>query len=312
MNASITLYRTDGTAVTLTDCIRFSHRRERYQPFDSLIADFLFNAANPQGFARAVFTLDGITLHDGSLREFSIRTEENQTAAHIVSRGFSEVLLQNQLVPGVHLNVTLASLMETYQLPHVTYESGISQLNYIYVKNNTPMWDAICAYNFKLNGGAPYVNACNALRVTPKSAAVPFVIAEEDVIATGCGGDTTTIVSRVDMADIDDTYGTFTRSNPDAAARGIVRVKQMLFDRQFLYEPDDALKFRIANSNRRLVSKTVQYRGYLGEDVEDTVAYDGFVNHRVSRIVITGDAHGVVTEDTFYFDSYCNVVPAAH
>ncbi|MCQ2434951.1 MAG: hypothetical protein MJ062_06910 [Oscillospiraceae bacterium] len=306
MTAHLTLYNADGTVFTERQCISFSLLKERYLPYDTLTAAVLCETVGMPNPVRAVFALDGVTLHDGIVRSCKTEQSKNRRLMQVTSRGFGESLLHNQLVPGLYFHVTLESLMTTYALPHLTYESGLSETNYIYVKESTAMWDAVSAFNYKYNLGYPYVTRCNHLRMTPKTGDTPIVLPQNNVTARSVGGDASAIVSRIDMADIDGTYGQFTMSNPRAAERGIVRVKQIPCDRQFLYNPEDALAYRIAYSNRRLTQKSVSYLGYCGEDLEDAVTLNGFVTGRVSRILLRGNQHGIQTTDTFYFDDFCN------
>ena len=119
------------------------------------------------------------------------------------------------------------------------------------------------------------------------------------------GGDCSEMISRIDMADAAGAYGKFTRSNPEAISRNIVRIRQILLDKQYVYDPQDALRWRIDLSNRRIRSRTLSYSGYCGEDIEDLVQAGEF-RARVSRIRITGDRNGIRTEDSFYFDPFCN------
>ena len=87
------------------------------------------------------------------------------------------------------------------------------------------------------------------------------------------------------------------------------RVKQILLDKQYVYEPDAALRFRIALGNRRVRSRSVTYAGYCGEDTEDLITVGEHFTARVSRIVLTCEKGCLTTADTFYFDDFCNVNP---
>ena len=308
MNATLTLHRQDSTTLTLSACLKFSLLLERYTPYSTLRASFVCDDTdNLSDVCRAVFRLDGRCLHDGIMRDFKIETAQNRRILHVTSRSFMEVLLHNQLVPGLHTNVTLYSLMNAYALPHITYETSVSATNYIYVKENTGMWDAISAYNYKYNHNVPYVNFSNYLRMNPKQD-TPTPLPVSSLVSFFEGGNTSAVLSRIDMADVDGTYGTFTLSNPDAAAREIVRVKQIAFDKQFAASPMDALRYRIALGNRRLKQKSVTYFGYCGEDIEDYITCGNYLSGHISRMRIIGTPQGVQTTDTLYFDSFCNPI----
>lgn len=304
--AMLTISTVDGRVLTVQECRQFSLLRERYQPYSLLHAVFLCDDTDYRGAYRIQFSLNGAALHDGILRKMQVQECKNQKELHIESHGFSEVLLHNQLVPGLYPNITLTDLMTQYALPHLTYESGVTATNYIYVKDNTAMWDALSAYNYKLNGNVPYVTVCNHLRVTGKEGADSIILPQDVLTDHVIIGDTNAMISRIDMADIDGTYGTYTMSNAEATAREIVRVKQILMDKQFLYDPMDALAYRLSLSNRRMVQERVTYLGYCGEDLEDMVECESVMAGHVSRILVVGDGSGVRTTDTLYYDDFCN------
>ncbi len=304
MNVTCICFHEDYTVSILQDCSRFLFLRDRYQPFSDLSIQ-LHTGSALKRTVRIQFFLSHILLHDGLVRDAACKKEAGQFTTVIRSRGFTSVLMKNQLVPGIYNNVTLNSLMETYQLPNVSYQENMQSISYLYVRDNASMWDSLIAYNYKLNGSFPYIRVPNLLCVVPRTGGTPVSVPQDAVLSTGTGIRTSEIISRIDMADAAGEYGSFTQSNALAAPLEIVRVRQILFDRQFAHAPDDALRFRLALSNRRFHSRTVTYAGYLGEDLEDAVTV-GNETARVSRIEIRGDADGVVTADTFYYDSFCN------
>lgn len=305
MNIRCVLHNPDGTEYTVSRCLRFTLLRERYQAFATLYAQFLTDEPL-EAPCEAVFSLDGLLLHDGCIEHAECVREAGHYVLRISSRSFTAALTRNQLVPGLHFAVTLQSLMETYDLPKITYDTSMPEINYIFVRENAVMWDSIMAYNYKLNGGFPYIRVPNLLCMTPQTGAEPVLLPADAVRSVSEGGNCSEMLSRIDMADLAGEYGRFTHSNPEAVSRNIVRVRQILFDRQYAYHPDDALVWRIALSNRRLRTRSVTYTGYCGEDIEDLVQL-GDLTARVSRIRITGDQNGIRTEDTFYFDPFCNL-----
>lgn len=293
----------DGSIRTMTDCLQFLLVRDRYLPNASLRLRTVLPAAMEEPVRIRLF-LDDIAVHDGSIQNWSCERKNGQLQAFIESQSFAAALMKNQLVPGLYTRVTLASLLETYHLPYITCEE-VPSINYIVVKDNTAMWDSIVAYNYKLCHSYPFVRLPNLLCMMPRQDENEIILPEHAILAEASGGSAAEMISRVDMADEVGEYGSFTRSNPEALRRGITRVRQILLDRQYLYNPYDALQFRIDVSNRKIHSKTVRYAGYCGEDLED-LASCSFVRGRVSRIVISGGSTGITTEDTFYFDPFCN------
>ena len=292
----------NGTETVLTDCIRFTLLRERYLPFSSL--SLTMRCGEMETPVRIRFLLDGRMLMDGIVYRADVSLQGGLRTLTAAVRSFTAALARNQLEPGVHYDVTLDSLMQTYALPHVTYQTGMAAVGYIYVKEHTAMWNAVSAYNFKLCGGFPYVRADNMLCVIPQLERDPVVLPEV-LLARGKQCSSGAVISRAVMASFDGVYGRYTADNPEAAAREIVSVRQMAFDMQFIYDPEDALRYQIALSNRRLNAETAAYAGYCGEDIGDAVTAGGKTAF-VGKIVIRGDSVGITTEDTFYYDSFCN------
>ena len=293
----------DGSITALHDVLHFSLLRDRYLPCASLAIRLLTAAQQPVPVAVRL-CLDGQPVHEGCVRKCTCILEKKQHIMQISSQGYSALLTQNQLVPGLYTQVTLQQLMETYALPHITYQD-VPGIRYVYVRENANMWDTIVAYNYKLCRGYPYIRVPNLLCMMPQTGTEAVVLPADRLLRRGICGETGGIISRIDMANAVGEYGSYTMDNPEAAARGIVRVRQILFDRQYAYDPEDALRFRIAVSNRRLNGQVLRYIGYCGEDLED-LAVCGDFSARVSRILITGDSTGIVTEDTFYADPFCN------
>ena len=143
-------YTENGQTVVRARCLRFTLLRDRYLPYASLQAEF---AAETGGIPQSVeFLLDGRIVFSGLVRQGSVRTESGLRLLRITARSWSEVLMRNQLLPGMRYQVTLASLMTDYHLPHMTYETGTGAVRYLWVKERIGMWDALIAYNYKLNG----------------------------------------------------------------------------------------------------------------------------------------------------------------
>lgn len=289
----------------LSDCLRFVLVRDRYMPDHTLDITMLAAENYTAMPLRVQFSLNGTLLHDGYVASAQYTKEKNQRVLRIRTKSYTAVLTQNQLVPGLYFDVTLSSLMTTYQLPHITYQQGSSTVRYVYVKENAGMWDTLTAFSYKLCGGYPYVRAVNELCVSPQTGTTAITLPADALLLRGTGTYAADMISRIDMADLDGTYGSYTATNAQAISRGITRVRQILMDKQFLYDPNDALQFRIACSNRKLENVTLRYIGYCGEDCEDLVTC-GSLTARVSKITVTCENGKLTTEDVFYYDDFCN------
>ena len=305
MTVSLTCTPADGTAYTLTKCLRFSLLRERYQPFSVLRAEFAAESPDAPLPQHVTLKLDGQTAHAGLIQRADICKKDGMTVLTVFAKGDGVALLRSQLDPGKYYSATLQSLLSAYTLPGVTYENVADTVNYINVDERQPLWEAVIAYAYKRSGGFPYVRVPNLVCVSPQTGQTAVTLPQNAVLARGNALDTADVISRIDMADLDGTYGSFTLTNAEAVRRGIVSVQNMRFDQQFLYAPPDAMQFRISRSSRRMLAQSVRYAGYCGEDIEDLIAC-GTLSGRVSRIHITGGPDGIITEDTLYTDDFCN------
>ena len=294
----------DGSAASFTDCLRFTLIRDRYLAYASMQIQLLVHETVPVPVNVRLWINEKL-VHEGMVKKCSCDLEQNMRIFRLTTQSYSVILTKNQLVPGLYTQVTLEQLMQTYALPHITYDD-VESIRYVYVKENANMWETIVAYNYKLCEGYPYIRVPNLLCMLPQTGTEAVVLPADRLLKASEGGEIGEMISRIDMANLVGEYGSYTMENPEAAVRGIVKVRQIQFDRQYAYDPEDALRFRIAVSNRKMFSKTVRYIGYCGEDLEDLAVCGDFVRGRVSRIVVTGDSSGIVTEDTFYFDPFCN------
>ena len=143
MNVECVLAFSDQRTVTLTECLHFSLLRDRYQAFAALSAQFFIDdfAELPDS---AVFRINGQLVHYGSVQKSECIREKGRLTIRFASRSFTYALLRNQLVPDVYFQVTLRSLMETYQLPKIEYDDRMDPVRYVVVKEN--------AYDRNLHG----------------------------------------------------------------------------------------------------------------------------------------------------------------
>lgn len=305
MNTVLTLRDADG-AYQSAQCLRFSLVRDRYQPYASLTACF----AEPTGRLprEAVLTVGGQTVFSGLIRTAAHSQQNGMRLLEITARSFSEALARNQLMPGMRSQVTPQSLLAEYPLPRLTCETGLEPVGYIYIKDRIGIWDALIALSYKHSGGFPYVRVPDHLCISPQPEENPVMLPEKRILRRGPVSDCGELISRIEMSDLDGNYGSFALDNPEAAARGVVRLQRMPFDMHYVNNPAMALAARIARANRRLAGEAVCYDGYCGEDLEDWAGIGSDFRAHVSRIVLKGDETGLQTEDTFYFDSFCNNV----
>lgn len=287
-------------------CVRFSLVRDRYMPYSTLHATIITERGLYYYPCKAEFYMNGVLMHEGIIEQMDSSFEECVPYLRIVSKGFSAALLHNQPVPGIYPSATLDSLMTMYDLPFVTYQEGVDASRYMYVKDNTSMWDMLTHYNFKLNGGYPYVTVPNHICVLPKTNPASFIVQSRQVIRSGEYADLKRIISRVDMADATGEYGKYSLENEEAIDCNVVRVKQITLDKQYLSDPEQALQYRIKCSMQKLRAQYYEYKGYCGEDLCDRVTVIGFGSAQVGRIELRGEGDDLRTLIYCYHDPFCN------
>ena len=225
MTPTLTLTDVSGSTLTEAVCLSFRLEKERYTPFTTLTARFLTSRSDFGNPASVAFRLDNQLLHQGVLDGLTMTKQKGMQTVQVSSRGFTSLLMQNQIAAGMLTGVTLQSLMEKYTVPGVTYESGITQTNYVWVKEGTSQWDAIVNYGYKYNQGYPYISGANQVRLT-RSETASITIGGDALLSTGCGLDYTRMVSHIHMADADGNADAFSLENADATARNIARHRQ--------------------------------------------------------------------------------------
>ena len=101
------------------------------------------------------------------------------------------------------------------------------------------------------------------------------------------------------------TYGKFQENDPNAAALELVRTKQLPLDRQYLYDPQQALVFRRKFAGRGLVSYYFDRIGAVAADLGDRITCSGIIeNAPITHIRMTGNQNGVRTRLEAYQDEF--------
>lgn len=309
-----TLILTDVSGALLTEavCTQFRFIKERYMPYTQLTAVFLADSAVFGEPAAAEFRLDGAAVHFGLID--TIRTEEQngQILLKLTSRGFTSLLCQNQMAAGTVTDVTLRSLMESYAVPHVSYEDGIDATNYVWIKEGSTQWDAIVNYAYKYNQNHPYISGPNTVRVTVPENPVCHEISETELTAKGSVRDYRTLLSEIHMPDISGDPDAYSLVNSVAAERNIARHKRISLDLQYASDPPACLEQKIRFSMRGFSAEYGEYRGFRGEELEDLIRFGASgAAERIGKIELTGKPEGVKTRVWIYHDGYCNLSETA-
>ena len=82
------------------------------------------------------------------------------------------------------------------------------------------------------------------------------------------------------------------------------RHKYIDFDREFLYDPQQALIFRNKISGKAKLCYYIEYSGYNGEDLTDTVSFKSIDTKKIGLVNIKGSPKGIFTRTGVYFDDF--------
>lgn len=289
-----------------TDCIGFTYSKEYYTPYTFLKGSFVVPEI-PAEITDVEFSVNGVLIHKGIIDYCKAEKNHMGNILTVNSRSYTSMLGQNQLVPGLMTQISLNKLLdENLSLPNIYHEDCPAVSNYIYVKENASLWEAVTNLCLKQNGRYPYIAHVNRIMFSLPASPETVILAEGDgrVISHGRTADYSKAVSDIHMRDTEGTYNTFNYSDEELHRLGIVRHKHISFDRQWLDEPIKALRYRVNFSARGMGSRYAFYKGYGGEDLNDLMAFGNEAPRRISRIDIKGTKAGIVTRLACYKDKY--------
>jgi hypothetical protein len=244
-------------------------------------------------------------VHHGLIDNLEMTNSGDKRIVTLSSRGFTSLLCQNQIQPGLITGISVNDLMDSYyELPYVTHEDNSDQSNYIYIKNHSTMWDGIVNLSYKLTGIYPYISGTNCVRITEDENPPEFRYSDSQLAESGLAYNYKRMISHFNMADINGEYGTYTLEDSIVTNRKIIRHNVFELDKQFLYDPQQALEYRDKFAKRGNFRYFCRYSGYNGEDLCDKISFGYALNKRVCRIEISGDSSGITTELSVYYDGF--------
>lgn len=305
MKAKLVLRSISGTELTETKLISFSFVKEAYTPYTTLSAKIQVENKSLTDVSEALLYVNEKLIHHGLIDSTELYENECGMFFSVTSRGFTSLLCQNQIEPGLISNISVNALMDSYYaLPYVTHEDNSDTSGYIYVKNNSTMWDGVVNLSYKLTGVYPYIRGTNCVRITQEQAPVHFSYNEKSLIAIGTASEHKRLISHFHMSDIEGNFGTYALENTEASQSKIVRHKFFELDMQFLYNPQQALEYRNKYASRAGKRYFCRYIGYNGEDLSDTVDFGQIQAGRIGKISVKGSESGIITELSVYSDGF--------
>lgn len=303
MTAAITLKKTSGDMEVITNILSFIFSKEIYTPYTRISAVFEAGKVMPSVASEICLYIDGKPIHHGYADIYRVTEENGIKKGYVVSRGFTSLLLQNQIEPGMYMNISIDSLMSNYaNIPYVIHEQS-SNTSYIFVKSGSSMWDGIVNLSYKLYGKYPYIRNENRVMIHRAPNVQTFMYENGQLLSKGSELDTRTVASYWSMSDIIGAYGSFTYTESEARDRNIIRERYFELDKRFLNDPQIAVEYRDKAAMRGWKKKFLTYSGYRGEDLFDYAVTDETKND-ITSIKITGNEKGVMTEIGMYSDKF--------
>lgn len=303
---TLQLHTGNGIAAE-TECLAVTLEREAYLPYAQMTAVFLSDGKEHSNVTAISLLHEEQEVFFGMTDSVHRYWKNGRAFVRVTSRSFTSVLAQNELVPGMHYDMTMQKLMTGfYSFPHVQYED-YAGTGYIYVKDGSSMWDSIINFCYKLSGRHPFIHG-STVRLTPHPNAKNIVLPSDRVLEYGMEEDTTKLISMYHMADLGGNYDAYQLENPVAAAAQIVRHKQLLLDQQYLSEPENALLFRSLFSQRGCKARYLVYNGFGNEEITDKVSFGEFLtNAMICRVRMSFDGNGVKTKLWAYDDGFYHI-----
>ncbi len=303
MNSSGTI-----STISLNNCIYFSLDKERYTPYTTFKGSFIAS----QYFEEVIsvkFFINGTAIHYGSVDMAKLTYNAGNYRLDIASRSYTLSLGLNQPKPQINSSVTLSNLItRNVSLKNITYESGTKSINYIYVLENSTLWDAIVAYSLKAYNKYPYIYRTNEIRINAPSSIKTRNYGKSSVVDVYNGSTLSNLISHIHMKDTNDVYESYNITDSYATSRDIVRHKQIPLDYQWLSDTNMALQSRIDFAKRGTKYKGIKVLNYSGEELFDKFTYTNYdqtsITGTIHKLNVTGRNNTVYTTMYEYIDAY--------
>ena len=304
MNAYVVLKNIDGSEKAFEKLLSFTFRKDAYQPYTSFGAKISADFYELETVSEVMFFIDNRLIHHGLADNITVTTSGGKDIISVSSRSFTSMLIQNQIETGLKTNMSVNTLMDSfYKLPYVTHEDN-SETSYIYVKSNSNMWDGIVNISYKVCGTYPYIRGTNCIRVTPVENPSEFSYHDNQILSKGISTAGRKLISHFHMSDLEGNFGEFELEDNEVVEQNIVRHRFFELDRQFLYEPQQALEYRSEFTSRARKRLFCTYSGYSGEDLFDLATFGIVCNERIGAVTISGNSSGIITEISVYRDKF--------
>lgn len=308
MNSSQLICMTQSAAYTLTECVYFRFVKERYTPYSLLEGQWYFPQGSFEEVTSIAMIADGNVVHIGYPCSAEIISKDGRNILKIRSMSYTDALAKNQPTAGLITNIDLVGLANSAMIcPNVDYESGTPVVNYVNYYDGTSIWDAICCYAIRATGLYPYIRGTNTVRVSRPSETTTLTTTSQNLLKRSCGTNYSNLISDISEADVSGNAGGYAISDSTVRSKNIVRKKEIVFDREWIMDPDSGLLARINYSKRGMIYDSFTIAGFWAIDLLDyfIVTDLPFVGE-IDKIEITGGmTTPTLTTLTCYHDAYC-------
>ena len=304
MSTYIIIKNIDGSELREENLLSFSFKKDVYLPYTTLNATICIDTDNIDNGAEIFFYASDKLVHHGLIDTMTVTFSGGSNIFTVASRGFTSLLCQNQIEPGLKFNVSINNLMDSYAMPYVTHEDNSDTGSYIYVKNNSSIWEGVVNLSYKHYGMYPYIRGTNCVRMSAEANPNTFSYDNSQLLSIGSSVTCRRFISHFHMADINKVYGNYEFEDTDVSQHKIVRHKYFELDMQFLQDPPDALQYHDKYSSRGWKQKFCTYSGYNGEDLSDIISFGNIVSERISEVEIKGNSNGIITKISVYHDKF--------
>lgn len=292
-------------------CIYFTLEKERYTPYTTFKGSFII----PQNYDEIYsikFFIDDTVVHHGSVDMAKMVFKEGFYRLDISSRSYTLALGVNQPKPQINSSVSLKSIITTNMtFNFITYENDTKTIDYIYLLENSTLWDAIVAYSLKAYNKYPYIYKTNEVRINAPTNIQSRTYNQNNIIEMYNCSTLSNMLSHVHMKDSEGNYEKYNYISGYAILRNIVRHKQIPLDMQWLSNTNMALISRSNYSRRGCKQNGIKVLGYSGEELFDqfTYTFENSTNEKCSihKLNISGNNNVIYTTMYQYNDAYKNV-----
>lgn len=305
MTVSMTVVKTDGTHIPAESVLSFTFKKDAYIPYTTLNARAAVRAEGLADAAEILFTANGRLIHHGLIDKLRYEKSRGVYMLSVSSRGFTSLLCQNQIAPGLKTGISFNALMDGFcHMPYVEHEDNSYDGSYIYVRANTSMWDAAANLSYKLCGSYPYIRGTNKVMMNQVPDPASFSVDSGSIITLGSELAFSRLTSNFHMANMGGDYSEYELNDEDVLARKIVRHKYFELDMRFLRDNEMATEYRDRFDSRGWKRLYCSYSGYNGEDLSDRISFGEVSAERIGSLEIRGSSKGIITETGVYRDKF--------